>query len=139
MCIRDSVNSILSSVKTPARALIGTTSNAVVNQLQTLIGATARSGLTGDFGAVKSSAYSFKGLFEVIPESWQVMKTNLNAKFSGDMSTIHTRYTEPIRDTNWEVMGKWVEQNGNEWDKICLLYTSPSPRDRQKSRMPSSA
>ena len=24
-------------------------------------------------------------------------------------------------------------------DQICLLYTSPSPRDRQKSRMPSSA
>ena len=23
--------------------------------------------------------------------------------------------------------------------KTCLLYTSPSPRDRQKSRMPSSA
>ena len=26
-----------------------------------------------------------------------------------------------------------------EYGKICLLYTSPSPRDRQKSRMPSSA
>ena len=25
------------------------------------------------------------------------------------------------------------------WNKFCLLYTSPSPRDRQKSRMPSSA
>ena len=25
------------------------------------------------------------------------------------------------------------------WFKACLLYTSPSPRDRQKSRMPSSA
>ena len=25
------------------------------------------------------------------------------------------------------------------WDIDCLLYTSPSPRDRQKSRMPSSA
>ena len=24
-------------------------------------------------------------------------------------------------------------------DERCLLYTSPSPRDRQKSRMPSSA
>ena len=24
-------------------------------------------------------------------------------------------------------------------ERICLLYTSPSPRDRQKSRMPSSA
>ena len=26
-----------------------------------------------------------------------------------------------------------------EWNLTCLLYTSPSPRDRQKSRMPSSA
>ena len=24
-------------------------------------------------------------------------------------------------------------------EAVCLLYTSPSPRDRQKSRMPSSA
>ena len=31
--------------------------------------------------------------------------------------------------------GPYVE--GKE--HICLLYTSPSPRDRQKSRMPSSA
>ena len=30
----------------------------------------------------------------------------------------------------WE----WIPQFNN-----CLLYTSPSPRDRQKSRMPSSA
>ena len=30
--------------------------------------------------------------------------------------------------------------NGDGFDDvICLLYTSPSPRDRQKSRMPSSA
>ena len=26
-----------------------------------------------------------------------------------------------------------------QWGETCLLYTSPSPRDRQKSRMPSSA
>ena len=25
------------------------------------------------------------------------------------------------------------------WPNICLLYTSPSPRDRTRSRMPSSA
>ena len=30
-----------------------------------------------------------------------------------------------------------IKQDGG--DKPCLLYTSPSPRDRQKSRMPSSA
>ena len=38
---------------------------------------------------------------------------------------------------------KWVkEYKGNLADtpkEACLLYTSPSPRDRQKSRMPSSA
>ena len=28
---------------------------------------------------------------------------------------------------------------GSSLIRICLLYTSPSPRDRQKSRMPSSA
>ena len=28
---------------------------------------------------------------------------------------------------------------GETWTYTCLLYTSPSPRDRQKSRMPSSA
>ena len=27
----------------------------------------------------------------------------------------------------------------NNYNDTCLLYTSPSPRDRQKSRMPSSA
>ena len=27
----------------------------------------------------------------------------------------------------------------SQWSMSCLLYTSPSPRDRQKSRMPSSA
>ena len=37
-----------------------------------------------------------------------------------------------------------VAENGKDCcvvdaPKDCLLYTSPSPRDRQKSRMPSSA
>ena len=30
-------------------------------------------------------------------------------------------------------------QDGSVLHVTCLLYTSPSPRDRQKSRMPSSA
>ena len=32
-----------------------------------------------------------------------------------------------------------TERAVSEALEICLLYTSPSPRDRQKSRMPSSA
>ena len=31
------------------------------------------------------------------------------------------------------------EESRLDLDRICLLYTSPSPRDRTRSRMPSSA
>ena len=41
--------------------------------------------------------------------------------------------------TNWcgpcKLMDKYTFQNPD----VCLLYTSPSPRDRTRSRMPSSA
>ena len=47
--------------------------------------------------------------------------------FSGYMSYIENR------------SGITRSADGIEQFKFCLLYTSPSPRDRQKSRMPSSA
>ena len=34
---------------------------------------------------------------------------------------------------------KVLEKAKNDFDNICLLYTSPSPRDYAASRMPSSA
>ena len=38
------------------------------------------------------------------------------------------------------VVGSYPTENeGPHGLTVCLLYTSPSPRDRQKSRMPSSA
>ena len=40
----------------------------------------------------------------------------------------HRRATDP----------EWRQKENNRY-QTCLLYTSPSPRDRQKSRMPSSA
>ena len=41
---------------------------------------------------------------------------------------------EPFRFIHWN-----IQAVPKEMAKDCLLYTSPSPRDRQKSRMPSSA
>ena len=35
--------------------------------------------------------------------------------------------------------GRGSDRRGRDMSRGCLLYTSPSPRDRQKSRMPSSA
>ena len=37
------------------------------------------------------------------------------------------------------ILQNQVERHGNHMFKDCLLYTSPSPRDRTRSRMPSSA
>ena len=34
---------------------------------------------------------------------------------------------------------KFRMEFGRKYIKVCLLYTSPSPRDRTRSRMPSSA
>eukprot|EP00828_Plagiopyla_frontata_P007035 TRINITY_DN1322_c0_g1_i2.p3 TRINITY_DN1322_c0_g1~~TRINITY_DN1322_c0_g1_i2.p3 ORF type:complete len:135 (-),score=11.04 TRINITY_DN1322_c0_g1_i2:56-460(-) len=50
--------------------------------------------------------------------------------FTGEKATI-TVNGEKIEITQHE--------NNTITVKTCLLYTSPSPRDRQKSRMPSSA
>ena len=38
-----------------------------------------------------------------------------------------------------EISGDSMSPVFRSGEKVCLLYTSPSPRDRQKSRMPSSA
>ena len=46
-----------------------------------------------------------------------------------EMEQIRNHRDNLLTKTDWMALG----------DVTCLLYTSPSPRDRQKSRMPSSA
>ena len=55
-------------------------------------------------------------------------------------------FFEEHRSEEFGVHGQlvWYKHLGTVWGTTiqqysCLLYTSPSPRDRQKSRMPSSA
>ena len=45
----------------------------------------------------------------------------------------------PVRDIIRSNEKEYKENNLDDLNLTCLLYTSPSPRDRQKSRMPSSA
>ena len=52
------------------------------------------------------------------------------------------RVTGPYRAVVLEGLSHWVPETAPDVVArlvLCLLYTSPSPRDRQKSRMPSSA
>ena len=56
--------------------------------------------------------------------------TAANTPDSGEVET----QSQEERSANAEQGKEEVDESGT-----CLLYTSPSPRDRQKSRMPSSA
>ena len=40
---------------------------------------------------------------------------------------------------SWSSIGKEILKHQPQRSSICLLYTSPSPRDVEESRMPSSA
>ena len=67
----------------------------------------------------------------------------ISAFFSGSETSI-TAINQIKLDSaaeNGEKSAKRVNSLRNKIDEVlgCLLYTSPSPRDRQKSRMPSSA
>eukprot|EP00828_Plagiopyla_frontata_P027571 TRINITY_DN3579_c0_g1_i1.p2 TRINITY_DN3579_c0_g1~~TRINITY_DN3579_c0_g1_i1.p2 ORF type:complete len:112 (-),score=21.64 TRINITY_DN3579_c0_g1_i1:27-362(-) len=62
---------------------------------------------------------------------------------SGSPSARFGHSASLVNGTKMLIFAGW---NGNDFyndlfvlDLDCLLYTSPSPRDRQKSRMPSSA
>ena len=56
------------------------------------------------------------------------LERTLNEKIDG------TIFDDKITEGNLQILVNKVDAI-----KICLLYTSPSPRDRTRSRMPSSA
>ena len=63
------------------------------------------------------------------------------SQFFFDFCTLHDVYlvTGSDRPKTVEQIGNVIYGMAKRVYNCCLLYTSPSPRDRQKSRMPSSA
>ena len=58
---------------------------------------------------------------------------------SGDIyhPDLAIKILEVVRQTPW--VKHWIPTRSRKHPNTCLLYTSPSPRDRTRSRMPSSA
>ena len=106
------VHSILSGPKTPMRAIIGTSTATFLRPLSTAIGATMRYPFTGDSATVKSSLASLNAMMQAIPESFELFKSKLNSYWSGDLSTIKSRYHETTRgDENWELLRRFAESD----------------------------
>ena len=69
-----------------------------------------------------------------------VLAADLNWNPSYSYSTLPAEYEGKEIPEHWKVMLTPVTPKEKGYPHFrCLLYTSPSPRDRQKSRMPSSA
>ena len=80
------------------------------------------------FRGLEADRYSFYR----VPKA--LIKVDLFEKMSGDAKLLYA----VLRDRmNLSLKNGWQDENGNAY--ICLLYTSPSPRDGLLSRMPSSA
>ena len=115
------VNSILSGPKTPLRALLGTTVNSYLNAINEAVGAIVRAPFTGDIVSRKASIAKLKGMFEVLPESWDVFKTNWDGTFNADIANIKTRYSEPATraENLWNAKGAWAEARGSDGEKAA--------------------
>ena len=80
-------------------------------------------------GSINSHEYMKKHI-DVLREYWFDGYENESPEYSGRIFLHQEEYCKPFF--------KDLKTNVDEYLN-CLLYTSPSPRDRQKSRMPSSA
>ena len=65
-----------------------------------------------------------------------VLLSGTGSNLQALIDSVHTG-DSPVRIA--AVISNRADAYGLQRAKDCLLYTSPSPRDRQKSRMPSSA
>ena len=111
------VHSVLSGPKTPLRAILGTSTATFLRPMSTAFGALMRYPFTGDSATIRASLASINAMMEAIPESFELFKTRLNSYWSGDVSSIKSRYVEFTRqDDNWEILRRWAEDSGRATD-----------------------
>ena len=76
------------------------------------------------FVKIRQDLFGFIDVLAIRENETLAVQVTSAANMKARLRKIEDIETLPkVRDANWS----------------CLLYTSPSPRDRQKSRMPSSA
>ena len=78
----------------------------------------------------------------LIAKSRRLRSTPYTSRIEEQGVTAYTIYNHmllPAAFGSIEESYHHLKEHVQIWDVACLLYTSPSPRDRQKSRMPSSA
>ena len=87
---------------------------------------------TGTNNTVATAA--LKSVPKALTEAEVALQAQFDSRIDAD-GKVEPRDWMP--DAYRKTLVRQISQHAHS--EICLLYTSPSPRDRQKSRMPSSA
>jgi len=113
------VNSVLSGPKTPMRALLGTGTATFLRPLSMALGAS----LKGDGATLRASMSAFSAMRESIPEAWTLFTKNLNSYWSGDVSTIKSRFNNITKgDEQWAMYTDWVNNSGRATNGDKLAF-----------------
>ena len=75
--------------------------------------------------------------FDIGRSSWDVGFRRTNSHYYSYFKNLCKLKNDIVVFTSEDLI-PYIKENTNKTN-ICLLYTSPSPRDRTRSRMPSSA
>ncbi len=116
------VHSILSGVKTPVRAIMGTATASFLRPLSAVIGASMPG---GDRALARASLAGANAYIQAVPEAFQLFRRNLSAYWAGDIANMKTRFTEGAtrNDQQWAIMGKWAETHGTDMDLTAYRFT----------------
>ena len=90
------------------------------------------------FKRVISMPKFYSILISMLLSSCELSKESLHGQSVVPPQTSNTSFAPYMsKDFSGNPVMSWIDQADNL--NSCLLYTSPSPRDRTRSRMPSSA
>ena len=100
----------------------------LVARMRAGVAAAVLSGVVGTWSHALAADVTFERLLNPEPQNWLMNHHDFSSQRFSTLTTINRSNVKDLKLAFSVALGG-----------TCLLYTSPSPRDRQKSRMPSSA
>ena len=115
------VNSVLSGPKTPIRAIMGTTIAGFARPLSQALGGA----ITFNGEQTRQGLSAVSAMVEAIPEAFQLFKTKLNSYWTGDVSTLKTRFSNYEKaDADFNAMLEFVNKYGTDGEKAAAWWAN---------------
>ena len=87
--------------------------------------------------------YKFDSINNILYQLWDGTRTDTNIYYFNKngrlIKSLGPSKVQQVGMFSWDQLKFFKYNEKNQLSKVCLLYTSPSPRDGATSRMPSSA